>query len=179
MNYRKFKIAAATAALAGIGVFAATTSLAAPLTGTFNVTATVTDSCNTMTTNDIAFGAYDPFAATTLSASATFQFFCTKGTTFSSVDMSGTVGSRTMSNGTDTIAYELYQPSGDGSGATCPNTNTWGAGTPVGAGKGYKPATVASKAVATVLRVCGTTVQGANVSAGSYTSTVTITINYL
>jgi spore coat protein U-like protein len=167
-------------ALAGLATLCfAGASIAAPLTGTFNVTAAVTDSCNTMTTNDIAFGPYDPFAVTVLSQSATFQFFCTKGTTFSSVDMSGTVGSRTMSNGVDTIAYELYQPSGDGAAATCPNTTTWGAGTPVGAGKGYKPATVASKLVATVLRVCGTTTQGSNVSAGNYTSAVTITVNYL
>jgi spore coat protein U-like protein len=49
----------------------------------------------------------------------------------------------------------------------------------VGAGKGYKPANAASKVVATVLRVCGTTVQGANVTAGAYSNTVTITINYI
>ncbi len=175
MSVRTLRLAVlAAAALCG-----ASPSLAAPLTGTFNVTATVVDACNTMTTNNIAFGTYDPFAATVLSQSATFQFFCTKGTTFSSVDMSGTVGSRAMTNGTDTIAYELFQPSADGAAATCPNTATWGAGTPVGAGKGYKPATVASKLTATVLRVCATTTQGANVSAGSYTSTVTITVNYL
>jgi spore coat protein U-like protein len=150
-----------------------------PLTGTFTVQTAVTDACNTLVANTLNFGAYDPFLLTTLSNSATFSFVCTKGTTFSSVDMSGTVGSRTMSNGTDTIAYELYQPSGDGSAATCPNTATWGAGTPVGTGKGYKPATVASKATPTTLRVCGTTTQGANVSGGTYTDLVTITINYL
>jgi len=158
---------------------ASATLAASPLVGSFNVQTTVVDSCNTLTTNDVVFANYDPFLLTTLSASNTFQFFCTKGTTFSSVDMSGTVGARTMSNGTDTIAYELYQPSGDGAAATCPNTATWGAGTPVGTGKGYKPAAVASKAVATVLRVCATTVQGSNVSAGLYTNSVTITINYL
>ncbi len=32
---------------------------------------------------------------------------------------------------------------------------------------------------AKVLKVCGRTVQGADVSAGSYTNTVTITVNYL
>ena len=172
----KIAVVAAVAAL-----YAAGPSFAAsPLTGTFTVQATVTDACNTLVTNTLNLGAYDPFGAGTLSSSATFSFTCTKGTSFSSVDMSGTVGSRSMSNGTDTIGYELYQPSGDGSAATCPNTVTWGAGTPVGAGKGYKPANVASKAVPTTLRVCGVSAaQGANVSGGTYTDTVTITINYL
>jgi spore coat protein U-like protein len=175
LNTLKLLAAAGVVTLCATGAAFA----ASPLVGSFNVQTTVVDSCNTLTTNDVVFANYDPFLLTTLSASNTFQFFCTKGTTFSSVDMSGTVGARTMSNGTDTIAYELYQPSGDGAAATCPNTATWGAGTPVGAGKGYKPVTVASKAVATVLRVCATTVQGSNVSAGLYTNSVTITINYL
>lgn len=178
-NAKPLATAGWVAAVGAAFILTASPATAAPLTGTFQVQAQVTDACNTLTTNNLNFGTYDPFLATVISQSATFQFFCTKGTTFASVDMSGTVGSRTMSNGTDTIAYELYQPSGDGAAATCPNTTTWGAGTPVGAGKGYKPATVGSKLVATVLKVCGTTTQGANVSAGNYSDTVTITINYL
>jgi spore coat protein U-like protein len=182
MKTRKSNSLTAAGWVAVVGVamlLTASAAVAAPLTGTFQVKTNVVDSCNTLTTNDIDFGVYDPFAVSVLNGSATFQFFCTKGTSFTSVDMSGVVGARTMSNGTDTIAYELYQPSGDGAAATCPNTTTWGAGTPVGAGKGYKPANAASKVVATVLRVCGTTTQGANVSAGAYSNTVTITINYL
>src|SRR5207253_3101555 len=135
------------------------------------ISATVLASCSMGTLNNIVFANYDVFGSGALNASATVQFTCSKGTTFSSVDLiaaSGAVGARTMSNATNTIAYELYQPSGDGAAATCPNTNTWGAGTPVGSGKGYKPATVASRTAPTTLRACGVIPsQGSDVSAGT------------
>lgn len=84
-----------------------------------------------------------------------------------------------MSYGADTIAYELYQPSADGAGATCPNTAAWGAGTPAGAGKGYKPGTVATRTVPTTLKVCGVIpAQGADIAAGTYADTVTVNVNY-
>lgn len=175
-NRKSLATAGWVAVVGAAMLLTASAALAAPLTGTFQVKTNVVDSCNTLTTNDINFGVYDPFLATTLAQSATFQFFCTKGTTFSSVDMSGTVGSRKMINGANQIPYELYQPSGDGSAATCPNATTWGAGAPPA---GYKPATVGAKGTPTILRVCGTTVQGADVPAGNYADTVTITINYL
>lgn len=168
-------------ALAAAAAFCGAASAASPLSGTFQVTAQVNDSCNTLTTNNVAFGTYDPFLATVIQVNATFQWFCTKGTTFSSVDLvaaSGGVGARTMTNGTSTISYELYQPSAQGAAATCPYTATWGAGTPTGAGKGFAVAASTSKATALVLKVCGQTTQGSDVTAGAYTDTVTININF-
>lgn len=155
---------------------------AASATGTAPISASVLASCSMGTLNNITFANYDVFASAALNASATVQFTCSKGTTFSSVDLiaaSGAVGARKMSNGSNTITYELYQPSGDGAGATCPNTATWGTGTPVGAGKGYKPATVASRTTPTTLRACAVIpAQGSDISAGTYTDTVTINVNY-
>ncbi len=156
--------------------------LAATAVGTAPISATVLASCSMGALGNIVFANYDVFAAAALNASATMQFTCSKGTTFSSVDLiatSGAVGSRVMSNGTNTITYELYQPSGDGAAATCPNTATWGAGTPTGAGKGYKPATVASRTTPTTLRACGVIPsQGSDITAGAYSDTVTINVNY-
>lgn len=150
--------------------------------GAFPIAAAVLSSCSMLTLNNLVFPNYSVFGSSALTATATFQFTCTKGTTFSSVDLvaaSGAVGARKLSNGTNTIGYELYQPSGDGSSATCPNTSSWGAGTPAGASKGYKPNTVASRTIPMVLRVCGVIpAQGADVTAGTYTDTVTVNVNY-
>jgi len=169
--------------LAGVAAMcAAGAALAGNATGTFPVAAVVQSSCSMGTINNVVFPNYDVFGTVALTTNATFQFTCTKGTTFSSVDLvaaSGAVGARKMSQGTNTIAYELYQPSGDGAAATCPNTVTWGAGVPTGAGKGYKPSTIASRTVPMILRVCGKIpAQGADVAAGTYLDTVTVNVNY-
>jgi len=173
-------VLAATASAAGILVSAAALAGSAP--GTFPVSAAVQSSCTMGTINNVVFPAYNVFGAGSLTANATFQFTCTKGTTFTSVDLvaaSGAVGARKMSSGASSIGYELYQPSGDGAAASCPNTATWGVGTPTGAGKGYKPNTVASRNVPTTLKVCAVIPsQGADVPAGTYIDTVTINVNY-
>lgn len=172
-----------TSRLAGIAVLvSAEAVLAVNAVGTAPISATVLASCSMGALGNIVFANYDVFAVAALNANATMQFTCSKGTTFSSVDLiasSGAVGSRKMSNGANTIAYELYQPSGDGAAATCPNIATWGAGTPTGAGKGYKPATVASRTTPTTLRACARIPsQGSDIPAGAYSDTVTINVNY-
>ena len=168
--------------LAGVFSLCEARVFAASSSGTFPVSAVVLSSCSTLTLNNVVFPNYDVFASGALSTTATFQFFCTKGTTFASVDLvaaSGAVGSRKMVSGADSIAYELYQPSGDGASATCPNTAAWGAGVPTGVGKGYKPATVATLTKPNVLKVCAVKApQGADISAGTYVDSETLNINY-
>jgi spore coat protein U-like protein len=169
-------------ALAGMAAFWSGQAHCGNAAGTFPVSSAVLSSCTMGTLNNVVFPPYSVFGSGALNANATFQFTCTKGTTFTSVDLvaaSGAVGARKMSNGASTIGYELYQPSGDGAAATCPNTATWGAGTPVGAGKGYKPVTVASRNIPTTLKVCGViSSQGADIPAGTYIDTVTVNVNY-
>lgn len=86
-------------------------------TDSFQVTATVLASCDVVAST-LAFGNYDPVAASNLDAETTFSVVCTNGTPYN-VGMSLGSGAgaamserrMTRSGGTQTLDYTLYQDS--------------------------------------------------------------------
>lgn len=108
--------------IAAAGLLFANSALAATPTATFEVTATVTDSCLVSATN-LNFGAYDSVAATALDGTSTITVTCTAGTKYKigldaglqSAVATGT--SRAMVGddaATTLLNYELYTESGHG-----------------------------------------------------------------
>jgi spore coat protein U-like protein len=164
-------------ALACLGTstaFAATPSNGTDASKTLTVTASIASRCAIQSNATLAFGTYDPTSGTDLDASQVISFKCTKGSIFD-VGLGGTVGSRAMTNGSDTLAYELYSDSG--------RTTVWGntqdsdtvdaddaadtTGNGLGAGSAAQSRTVYGRVAA-----------GQDKEPGSYTDGVTITIYY-
>jgi spore coat protein U-like protein len=153
--------------IAAAGLLFANSAMAAGTdTATFQVTATVADSCLVSAT-PLAFGAYDPNAATDNEATSTITATCTEGTDYTlALDFGSNGGSatdttRAMLGGGNYLDYELYS---DSSHATDWNATT----------------TVASTAVAgaNTHTVYGQILAGRYVPAASYTDTITVTIVY-
>jgi spore coat protein U-like protein len=155
------------------------TALAGPSNGTdatksLTVTASIANRCAIEANATLAFGAYDPTSGVDLDASQPISFKCTKGSIFD-IGLGGTVGSRTITNGSDTLSYELYSDSG--------RTTTWGntqdsntvdaddSADTTGNG-------MAAGQAAQVRTVYGRIAAGQDKESGSYTGSVTITIYY-
>ena len=148
------------------------TAAAATKTDNMQVSATVSKNC-LINAPDLNLGTFD--GTNDLTANSTISVRCTSGTTFFvdlSTGSSGNFTSRTLVNGSDTLAYNLYTSNtyttvfGDGTGST-------GRGSGTGAGMGVPNAQ-------SVL-VYGQLLASANtgpVGAGTYTDTITATITY-
>lgn len=141
----------------------------------FTVSASVTASC-TISTVNMNYGNYDPIATNAtspLTVNGGVTITCTKGTT-TSIDLSpgsnaaNAVGTtRAMATaGPDYLSYELYQDS--------TYTTVWGVGNP---GNALVPAAAPSKAART-FTVYGRIPAGQGSTVGSYTDTVTATVNF-
>ncbi|GMR04574.1 MAG: hypothetical protein BMS9Abin23_0472 [Thermodesulfobacteriota bacterium] len=129
-------------------------------TNALNVTASVISNCRIKSVTDIAFGNYDPTDVTNpTDALGDFTFKCTKGTGY---DLYVT-GTRSMTFGTDTLTFELY--------TDAVRTNLWPNLSPGVTG------TSASNAD-DVRNVYGRIPAGQDVGAGSYSGSVTITVQY-
>jgi len=141
-----------------------------------SVTATVSNNC-TISTAALAFGAYDPIvthASTALDGTGTVTIACTKGATTTIGLDTGThagnaVGTtRAMSDGAGSpsyLSYELYQNSS--------RTTVWS-----NSGGGlYTPAAAPSKA-ARSYTVYGRVPSGQDPPAGSFSDSVTATVNF-
>jgi spore coat protein U-like protein len=134
---------------------------------TFDVTATVADSC-VITAGDLAFGAYDPVvthASTALDASSTLSVTCTTGASTNITLDLGTSASgsqRRMSDGgTNHLDYELYSDSGRSTvWDDAPGVDHTGTGSQEN------------------ISVYGRVPAGQSVPAASYTDTVTATITF-
>lgn len=153
-----------TTLVAAAGLLFANSTLAATATTTFQVTATVAESCK-VTAGNLDFGAYDPLSATARDGSSVIKATCTKGTDYTigldqGNNTSGTV--RRMANGGEFLSYELYSDSG--------RTTAW------------SNSTVVSTAAATggeeSYTVYGKIPPAQFVTAGSYADTVTVTVTY-
>lgn len=141
---------------------------AATTVTTFQVTATVAASCSTSATN-LAFGTYDPLAATATSGTSQVSVRCTLDTPYNigldaGSGAGATVSARRMTGGGATLTYVLYQDSA--------HLTVWGStpgvDTVAGAGTGLSvPHTV-----------YGEIPSGQNVSTGGYSDVITVSVNY-
>lgn len=114
-NTRSYaRVSVQLAALGGL-ILASGNALAATTSATFNVTASVVDSC-TVSATDLDFGVIDPTANTAYDAESAVEVTCTAGTVYTIGLGAGqapgaTESSRLMmhTNGSNTLSYELYQ----------------------------------------------------------------------
>lgn len=150
-----------------------------PQTGSFNVTATVANSCKVTATSNIAFGAYDPADAnfsTALDGDGSVSVRCTRGTVaavalgqglYADTGSSCTSPARRMSDGgTGRLGYEIYRNAG--------RTSAWGCDTAAN----IQSFTSAASNVATTLTTYGRIPAGQDVAAGSFTDTVVVSVTF-
>jgi spore coat protein U-like protein len=164
MTLRELKV---TAVALGLVVAAAPVADAATASANLTVTATVVSTCS-VGAGSLAFGNYDPTAASNVDQAGTFQVTCTKGT-------SATVGldtgsnasgsTRRMTDGTDFLSYELFKETA--------RTNVWG-----NAGAGLVALAAAPSNAAQTVTVYGRISGSQDVRAGSYSDTVVITVTF-
>jgi spore coat protein U-like protein len=164
MTLRELKV---TAVALGLVVAAAPVADAATASANLTVTATVVSTCS-VGAGSLAFGNYDPTAASNVDQAGTFQVTCTKGT-------SATVGldtgsnasgsTRRMTDGTDFLSYELFKETA--------RTNVWG-----NSGAGLVALAAAPSNAAQTVTVYGRISGSQDVRAGSYSDTVIITVTF-
>ena len=159
-----------------IGLVATIVAFSAPLaanavtaTTTFPVNATVVKAC-IVSANPLNFGNYDPTSVTNLDGTTTLSVLCTIGTSYTvglnvGTASGATVTTRKMTNGANTLNYALYQETG--------RTTNWGntPGTDT-------PAATTAPIGASSFTVYGRVPSGQNEPIGSYTDTITVTVNY-
>lgn len=160
------------ALVAGLAMLAPHAASAGSSTGTLSVSASVVANC-TVANQTLAFGSYDPVTnlSTAATASATISVTCTKGS--SSVSLAANNGlnnanattpsTRALSDGSgDYLSYDLYTDSGY---TTIWNTTNTFAPT-------FATSTAATETV------YGRIPAGQSPKVGSYTDTVTMTVNF-
>lgn len=104
---RKTALASAVALAFGLS----TAALANPVTDTFDVTATVAESCTIESTQDVAFPTFDPFTGG--SASGDLEVMCTNGTGYDIALVS--TGFLDHATEVGQLGYGLFQDSGHSS----------------------------------------------------------------
>ena len=144
-----------------------TAGAAGPKNGTFTVTTNVSNNCTIDTSAaNIVFGAYDPVTGAAVTGSGTVKIACTKGATGLSLALSGGANFATpdnqMASGSERLKYDLYSDST----LKTPWNNT---SVTVPA-----PTSNASQS----FTIYGQIKASQDVAVGTYTDTVTATINY-
>jgi spore coat protein U-like protein len=156
--------------IAGMLLATAGAAQAATKNASFNVTATVAKNC-VISANPLSLGAFD--GTNDLAATSTIVVTCTNGTPFTvnlNAGSSGSFAARTMSNGTDTLTYNLFTDASYGS--------IWGNGS---TGTANVPGTGGGFATPRTLTVAGRLLASANtgpVGAGTYTDTIVASVVY-
>lgn len=161
MNRLTFRFSLALAAVLGAGV-----ARAGQDSAQFTVSATVVKTCSVSADATVPVGNYDPFATSAAtSGPGKVTVRCTKGgaytLTLDNGSNEGGTGTRRMIGGSEFLTYELYSDLGA--------TNAWSAPLTVSAAKG-----MAGDDHVVVAKVP----VGQDVSVGSYTDTVTATIDF-
>ncbi|MDE2461452.1 MAG: spore coat protein U domain-containing protein [Gammaproteobacteria bacterium] len=155
-------------AIAAIPAHAGTT------TGTFQVTATVVNSCKINSASNVVFGNYDPTSALNTTAASTISVNCTKGDSYNialNYGGTGSAANRIMTDGLgDNLNYNLYTDSAWTKvwNSSCGGANNCDTGTGAGPGAGN----------AQTYTVYGSIAAGQNVPAGSYTDTIQLTVTF-
>ena len=161
-----------TATMTAAALVAAGSAGAVVTTTTFGVSATVLKTCS-VAANPLGFGNYTPGTGA-LAANTTVNVKCTKTTPFTVTlnggsTTGGAISQRLMTNGTDTLQYNLYTTAAF---ATLFGDGTTGVGV-AGTGSGL--------ATAVAVNVYGSLPDNATnqaVSTGSYTDTINVTVTY-
>ena len=169
MKHSVLRAAVAVSLLATAGA-----AFAATKTATFQVTASVANNCFIDSASTLAFGAYDPSSAVPLDGTSNIVVRCTNKTPFTlslnaGTTTGGTFANRLMTDGTDTLQYNLY--------TAAARTTVWGDGT-ASTGTVGGTGTGLSAGNAQTTQVFGRIPVQPNAAVGSYTYTVTVTITY-
>lgn len=142
---------------------------AATETTSFTVSATVTDTCQSLTADNINFGNYNPLASSNTDATGNIQITCTNNTSYSialSAGGSGSYSTRQLSDGSsNNLNYNLYTSSSYNS--------IWGDGT--GNSDAVNQTGTGSQDTVTVY---GRITAGQSVANASYSDTITVTVTY-
>ena len=140
-------------------------AIAATVSTTFDVTASVASTCSITNAPDLAFGPYDPTSGTPLDNQTTVTIRCTKNTTYE-LYITPAAGARIMvgSPTADNLNYTLWTDAGRTT--SFPSAVTGSTGT----------ATDPTLDIDTI--VYGRIAIGQNVAIGTYTQTVTVTVDY-
>ena len=160
--------AALPLAIAAIPAHAGTT------TGTFQVTATVVNSCVINSATALAFPNYDVNSPSATTGSSTINVNCTKGDAYTIAlnygANGGSAANRIMVSGANQLNYNLYTDSGYTKvwNSTCGGANNCDGGTGAGPGVGNQQ----------TYTVYGQIAAGQNVPAGSYADTITLTVTF-
>jgi spore coat protein U-like protein len=164
------KVISASLAIAALA--AAGTASALTANASFSVTATVLKTCSA-TASTLGFGNYTPGTGA-LAANTTVNVKCTKGTGFTvaldkGTTTGGTIANRLMTNGTDTLQYNLFTTAAF---ATIFGDGTTGV-TQAGTGTG-----LATNVALTVFGSLPDSAPNQAVAPGSYTDTIGVVVTY-
>jgi spore coat protein U-like protein len=133
---------------------------AATDTSSVTATATVAANCNVESVTNLDFGSYDPTSATADDDGAgDVSFRCTKGTAYNTY----ITGARTMTDGTDTLNFEVYQEAG--------RTTVYPNASPGSSGTAADNTVITSNLYGRIAAL-------QDVQAGTYNGSVTFTVEY-
>jgi spore coat protein U-like protein len=168
---RTTRTAAVLGLVSGLTLAAGSLVNAGTSTANLSTSAAVANNC-TITTSPVAFGSYDPVgvnAATNLDGSGSVTVACTRGTTATiGLDLgSHASGStRQLSNGSGSfLTYEFYQDSS--------RSTVWS-----NSGSGLVSPPAAPSKDGRVFNVYGRVALNQDVTSGTYSDTVTATVNF-
>jgi spore coat protein U-like protein len=141
-----------------------------------NLSATVINNC-TISTTAVGFGNYDPLSGAVNNASGTVVIACTKNATPSITLGNGNnfLVNRRMTDTTNFMNYEIYQPPTTVAGAACTWVTPVRWGTIVG--ETFTPTASPGKAARTY-NVCGQIAAGQDLAAATFNDTVVATVNF-
>ncbi len=177
---KQLSLTAITAVCAAAVALAAAPVMAGTATATIDVSATIDAAC-TISSTPVAFGAYNPAAATAHYANGTVTVGCVKGSV-PTVALNGgqnqgaTVIDRSMKHATDKdlLAYSLFKPTAAAPGTACTNTETdaWG----TDPAQRFSPTGVTLAGA--IYNICGKIAAGQDVATGAYSDVVTATVEF-